>query len=184
MMPAFPTITEEEKEALIAFLFDRQGRSASGPHASGERGAGQGGRYVDVTAYKLFRGPNGYPAIKPPWGTLAAVDLNTGETAWTVPLGTHPELAEQGRPPTGMLSIGGPIATAGGLIFIAGTEDRKLRAFDKATGEQLWETTLPTGAFATPATYMTGGRQYVVIAVGGGRGTPPGDYYIAFALPE
>jgi quinoprotein glucose dehydrogenase len=184
MMPAFPTITEEEKEALIAFLFDRQGRSASGPHAGGEERAGQAGRYVDVTAYKLFRGPDGYPAIKPPWGTLTAVDLNTGETTWTVPLGTHPELAEQGRSPTGMLSIGGPIATAGGLIFIAGTEDRKLRSFDKDTGAQLWETTLPTGAFATPATYMVGGRQYVVIAVGGGRGTPPGDYYIAFALPE
>jgi quinoprotein glucose dehydrogenase len=184
MMPAFPTITGEEKEALIAFLFDQQQSAESGPHASGDESVGQGGRYVDVTAYKLFRGPDGYPAIEPPWGKLTAVDLNTGEMEWTVPLGAHPELAEQGRPPTGMLSIGGPIVTAGGLIFIAGTEDRKLRAFDKDTGEQLWETTLPTGAFTTPATYMTRGRQYVVIAVGGGRGTPPGDYYIAFALPK
>jgi len=184
MMPAFPTITEEEKDALIAFLFDQRRSAGSGPHASSGGSAGQDGRYVDVTAYKLFRGPNGYPAIEPPWGMLVAVDLNTGETKWTVPLGAHPELIERGLPSTGMLSIGGPIATAGGLIFIAGTKDRTFRAFDKATGEQLWEAALPTGAFATPATYMSEGRQYVVIAVGGGRGTPPGDYYIAFALPE
>jgi len=83
-----------------------------------------------------------------------------------------------------MLSSASPIVTAGGLVFIGGTRDKKCRAFDKDTGELLWETILPTGGFATPSTYMSNGKQYVVIAAGGGRGTKPDDYYVAFALPD
>ena len=141
--------------------------------------------------YAHFVDEDGYPAIKPPWGTLSAIDLNEGEILWQVPLGTYPELAARGHPPTGTLNLGGPIVTAGGLVFIGSTMDRKFRAFDKATGEVLWETELPTGGMALPATYEIDGRQYVVIAAGGGTGmrgarpieTSPGSTYVTFALP-
>lgn len=138
-----------------------------------------------------FVDEDGYPAIKPPWGTLTAIDLNVGEIVWQVPLGTYPKLAEAGHPPTGTLNLGGAIVTAGGLVFVGSTMDRMFRAFDSATGDVLWETELPTGGMALPATYEIDGKQYVVIAAGGGVGmrgarpveTPPGDSYVAFALP-
>ncbi|HXO76718.1 MAG TPA: bile acid:sodium symporter, partial [Puia sp.] len=126
---------------------------------------------------------DGYPGIKPPWGTLNAIDLNTGEYLWKVPLGEYPELAKKGIPTTGTESYGGPLVTAGGLIFIAGTRDEKIRAFDRRTGKVVWEYQLPAGGFATPITYIMEGRQYVVIAAGGGRGLKAGGSYIAFALP-
>ena len=114
--------------------------------------------------------PDGYPAIAPPWGTLNAINLNTGEYAWKIPLGEYPELAEKGMKDTGTENYGGPIVTAGGLVFIGATNfDKKLRAFDKTTGKLLWETTLPFAGNATPATYEVGGRQFVVIAAGGGK---------------
>ena len=126
-----------------------------------------------------------YPAIKPPWGTLSAIDLNTGEYRWRITLGEHAALTARGVPPTGTEMYGGPIVTAGGLVFIAATQDAKFRAFDKSTGTLLWETQLPAAGYATPSTYRVGGRQYVVIAAGGGKlGTPSGDSYIAFALPD
>ncbi len=184
MMPAFSSLSKEEVNAIVAFLFEQNSNAAEEIDSGDEEEDNGNGRYIDVTSHKLLQGPRGYPAIKPPWGTLNAINLNTGEIVWKVPLGTYPELAEMGIPPTGRPSMGGPVVTAGGLVFIAGTGDKKFRAFDKDTGELLWETTLPAAGFATPATYMTGGRQYVVIAAGGGRGTEPGDYYIAFALPE
>jgi quinoprotein glucose dehydrogenase len=183
MMPAFPTISEEEKKAIIAYLFDQENDFIEEDSTVME-GDSRYGQYVGVNPHKRFVDQDGYPAIKPPWGTLNAIDINSGEIKWKVPLGTYPELAERGITDTGMPSMGGPIATAGGLIFIGGTEDKKFRAFDKDNGELLWETTLPAAGFATPSTYMSGGRQYVVIAAGGGRGTEPGDYYVAFALPE
>lgn len=183
-MPAFPSISEEKKEALIAFLFEKERSSVQQHRLQAEPSEREGGQYVDTTAHKRFRDPNGHPAIKPPWGTLNAIDLNTGEMKWQVPLGTEPELADRKLSPTGLPSIGGPIVTAGGLLFIAGTKEKKFRAYDKDTGELLWQTTLPAGAFSTPSTYKSNGRQYVVIAAGGGRGTEPGDYYVAFALPE
>jgi quinoprotein glucose dehydrogenase len=137
------------------------------------------------TGYKKFLDPDGYPATKPPWGTLNAINLNTGEYAWKIPLGEYPELVAKGLKDTGSENYGGPIVTAGGLVFIAATNfDRKFRAFDKNTGALLWETTLPLAGNATPATYAVKGRQFVVVPAGGGRSkTPSGGMYVAFALP-
>lgn len=135
--------------------------------------------------YIQFLDQEGYPAIKPPWGVLNAINLNTGEFAWQVPLGEHKELTARGVPQTGTETFGGTIVTAGGLVFIAGTKDEKFRAFDKATGKVLWEHQLLAGGYATPATYAVNGRQYVVIAAGGAGKlrTRAGDAFVAFALP-
>jgi len=135
--------------------------------------------------YERWRDANGYPAVKPPWGTLNAIDLNTGDYLWRIPLGDTPELHKPGTPPTGTEQYGGPIVTAGGLVFIAATKDEKFRAFDTRTGALLWEVSLPAAGYATPATYSVDGRQYVVVAAGGGKlGTKVSDTYVAFALPK
>jgi quinoprotein glucose dehydrogenase len=140
-----------------------------------------------MTGYRRFIDPDGYPATATPWGTLNALDLKTGRYLWKLPLGQFPELAAQGLPDTGSENYGGPVVTAGGLLFIAATNfDHKIRAFDKTTGKVLWESTLPFAGNATPAVYMVNGKQYLVIASGGSslnpRG-PIGGIYIAFALP-
>jgi quinoprotein glucose dehydrogenase len=130
--------------------------------------------------------PDGYPAIAPPWGTLNAIHLDTGEYAWKIPFGEFPELAAKGLKDTGTENYGGSVVTAGGLLFIGATNhDRKFRAYDKLTGKLLWETLLPAAGNATPAVYAVNGRQYVAIAAGGGKsGAPSGGSYVAFALPE
>lgn len=139
----------------------------------------------DHTGYIRFLDQEGYPAIKPLWGVLNAIDLNRGEFAWRVPLGEYPELTARGVPQTGTENFGGTIVTAGGLVFIGGTKDEKFRAFDKVNGEVLWEHKLPAGGYATPCTYQVEGRQFVVIAAGGGGklATKTGDAFVAFALP-
>ncbi len=136
--------------------------------------------------YIQFRDQEGYPAIKPPWGVLNAVDLNNGELKWQVPLGEYEELTARGIPQTGTETFGGTIVTAGGLVFIAGTKDERIHAFDKETGELLWEHPLPAGGYATPSTYMVDGRQYLVIAAGGAGKlrTKAGDAFVAFRLPD
>ncbi len=140
----------------------------------------------NFTGYRKFYDPDGYPANKPPWGTLNAIDLNTGKYLWKIPFGEYPELKAQGVPMTGSENYGGPIVTAGGLLFIGATVfDHKFRAFDSHTGRLLWETVLPVAGLATPATYMVDGKQFVVIAAGGGKDPklPKAGYYVAFALP-
>ena len=139
-----------------------------------------------IDGYNKWLDPDGYPAVKPPWGTLNAINLNTKKYVWKRPFGEIPKLAAQGMHDTGSENYGGSVVTAGGLLFIgATTRDRKFRAFDKATGEMLWETTLPASGNATPAVYAWHGREYVVIGAGGGKwGAESGGSYVAFALPE
>jgi glucose dehydrogenase len=136
--------------------------------------------------YNKFLDPDGYPAVRPPWGTLNALNLDTGKYVWRIPFGDYPELAAKGVPTTGSENYGGPLVTSDGLLFIAATvRDSKLRAFDKATGKLLWETTLPAAGNATPATYEVDGKQYVVIGAGGGKwGAASGGSYLAFTLPD
>ena len=181
MMPGFTTLSAEQKQALVAYLFGDEKK---------EMGAAAG-TYKPVqlpytiTGYNKFLDNKGLPAIGPPWGTLNAINLNTGEYLWQVPLGEEPALVAKGIRNTGVENYGGPVITASGLLFIAATKDGMFRAFDKRTGEVLWETKLPAASFATPATYMADGKQYIVLACGGTKlGTPKGNQYVAFALPD
>ncbi|MFK7848485.1 MAG: PQQ-binding-like beta-propeller repeat protein [Rhodothermales bacterium] len=176
-MPGFAHLKEDEVDAVVAYLFndaqDKEGVNATD----------QTIKYGHM-GYNRFYDAEGYPAVKPPWGTLNAIDLNTGEFLWRVPLGEFEELTARGIPKTGTENYGGPVATAGGLIFIGGSLDEYFRAFDKDTGEEVWKSKLPAGGYATPATYIANGKQYVVIAAGGGKmGTKSGDAYVAYALP-
>ncbi|KAA5546089.1 pyrroloquinoline quinone-dependent dehydrogenase [Roseiconus nitratireducens] len=136
--------------------------------------------------YTQLRDSEGYPAIQPPWGQLNAIDLNSGQFRWRSTLGEYPELTARGIPPTGTENFGGSIVTAGGLVFIGATKDERFRAFDKQTGQKLWEVQLDAGAYATPATYQTAGKQFVIVAAGGAGklGTRAGDAFYAFALPS
>ncbi len=178
-MPGFAHLPAAEREAIVAYLLGRETdafhAAAVSPNRSPYRFGG----------YHRFQDREGYPAVRPPWGTLNAIDLNTGEFVWRVPLGEYPELTARGIAITGTENYGGPVVTAGGLLFIAATRDERFRAFDKATGQLLWQTKLPFAGYATPSVYQVDGKQYVVIAAGGGKlGTPSGDVYLAFALPD
>jgi quinoprotein glucose dehydrogenase len=181
-MPAFTHIQGDTLKALLQFLINGED---AGPAAKTEPGADKGPAYR-FTGYKKFLDPDGYPAVAPPWGTLNAIDLNTGEYLWRIPLGEYPELAAQGLV-TGSENYGGPILTASGLLFIGATiYDKKIRAFDAADGKLLWEARLPYAGNATPITYMAGGRQFVLIQADNARdkGAPQGAAYVAFALPR
>jgi len=180
-MPGFPNLTEDQVSALIDFLTSGENKelASSEPPPLAMK--------FRFTGYHKFLDPEGYPAIAPPWGTLNAINLNTGEYVWKIPFGEYPELAAKGLKNTGTENYGGPVVTAGGLLFIGATNyDKKFHAFDKSTGELLWETTLPFAGHATPATYEVNGRQFVVIAAGGGKDpkSRPGGVYVAFALPK
>ena len=179
-MPGFPTLSVSALNAMVEYL--RTGRAVTAT----DRTPPDSPAFLKYrfTGYRKFLDPDGYPAVRPPWGTLAAIDMNTGEYAWQIPLGEYPELVARGLRTTGSENYGGPVVTAGGLVFIAATIfDRKFRAFDKATGALLWETTLPFAGNATPAIYEQGGRQFIAIAAGGGKAGGSGGSYIAFTLP-
>ncbi|MBM3883568.1 MAG: pyrrolo-quinoline quinone [Verrucomicrobia bacterium] len=177
-MPAHPDMSAADLDALVDFLLLRD-RPLPPPGPEPERP-----RYGS-NGYPKFYDHEGYPANKPPWGTLNCIDLNTGKLVWKVPLGEYPELTAEGMRLTGTENYGGPIVTAGGLVFCSGTRDHKLRAFDKDTGAELWSAKLPYVGNVPPTTYFARGRQYVVIAATGGNklGTPYGDAWVAFALP-
>jgi quinoprotein glucose dehydrogenase len=180
-MQGFPNLTDEQVFALVTYLSTGESKelTSSGPVPVSMK--------YRFTGYHKFLDPDGYPAITPPWGTLTAIDLNTGAQAWKIPLGEYPELAAKGLDKTGSENYGGPVVTAGGLVFIGATNfDKKFRAFDKVTGKLLWEMKLPFSGNATPITYEVDGRQFVVIAAGGGKDprSASGGMYVAFALPK
>ena len=195
-MPAFSSLLKGKEEAIIAYLYDLQHARPSQKEADlfeihtnrlsikEENGYKNdtASVYLNVTPFSHFRDIEGRPAIKPPWGALNAINLNTGDYAWKVRIGNLPELQGKGEPITGMEGYGGPIVTAGGLIFIGGTRDKKFRAFDKDTGELLWETELPGVANATPCTYWSNGKQFIAVSVSGSEGDAAGSI-VSFALP-
>ena len=190
MMPSFSMIPEKSRRAILAYLYQLDYQTVQEKLPLTEKlapkkpiGTDTLKRYK-LKAYQQLRDHNGYPGIKPPWGKLCAVNLNSGELVWEIPLGEYEELSEQGIPITGTQLFGGGIVTAGGLVFIGATRDEKFRAIDKSNGKVLWEYQLPAGGYATPSTYSIEGKQYVVIAAGGGgmQGTKSGDHYLAFEL--
>ncbi|MDP9048795.1 MAG: c-type cytochrome, partial [Bacteroidota bacterium] len=189
MMPSFKQISPNEKKALLAFILKLPAATTDAGILSKEPVSAPAKTLNQIpytmNGYNRFLDKNGYPGIKPPWGCLDAVDLTTGKLLWKVPLGEYPELTKKGIPVTGTELYGGPLVTKGGLVFVAATKDEKMRAFDKRTGKQVWEAKLPAAGYATPATYSVNGKQYVVIACGGGKlGSKSGDTYVCFALGD
>jgi len=185
MMPALNHLTEQEKNSIASFILERKETQTRPFMADPQKTEDDSYRQLPyiVTSHK-FTTQEGYPAVKPPWGTLTAINLNTGEFVWKTTLGDYPELKARGIH-TGTENYGGPVVTAGGLVFIAAARDSKMRAFNKRTGRLLWEADLPASGFATPSVYHVNGKQYIVIACGGGKlGTKSGDAYVAFALPK
>ncbi|MAS29508.1 MAG: pyrrolo-quinoline quinone [Flavobacteriaceae bacterium] len=179
MMP-MPQVSESQIKAMTSYLLDDDTIDLD---LNSYRELDPNIVPYSIDYFGRFMDENGYPAVKPPWGTLNAIDLNKGEIVWQVPLGEYEELTNQGFAKTGTENYGGPILTDGGLIFIGATNDEYFRAFDKKTGQEIWKVKLPAGGYATPITYQIEGKQYVVIACGGGKmGTKSGDSYIAFAL--
>jgi len=178
-MQGFPNLQDDEMFALLSYLTRGEDKAELNSPAGSDL------IKYHFRGYRRFLDPDGYPAVAPPWGTLNAINLNTGEYVWKIPLGEYPELAAKGLKNTGTENYGGPLVTAGGLLFIGATDfDKKFRVFDKATGELLWETTLPFSGNATPAAYEVNGKQFVVIAAGGGKDlkSKSGGVYVAFSL--
>ncbi|MGC4234913.1 MAG: c-type cytochrome [Niabella sp.] len=180
MMPGFTMLSKEQKQMIVDYLYGQDKVEAMDD-------PGQAAAFDDIpyefNGYNKFLDEQGYPAITPPWGTLTAIDLNTGEHRWQLPLGEEPGLKAKGITHTGIENYGGPLITASGLIIIAATKDAKIRAFNRQ-GKLMWEYGLPAAGFATPITYSVNGKQYIAIACGGTKlGTSKGDSYIAFVLP-
>jgi quinoprotein glucose dehydrogenase len=180
-MPGFAHLRDPGIDAILSYLITGDDTAV----AAGAPSASPFDLKYGIDGYNKFLDPEGYPAVTPPWGTLNAINLHTGDYAWKIPFGEFPELAAKGLKNTGSENYGGGVVTAGGLLFIGATNhDRKFRVFDKSSGKLLWETTLDAAANATPAVYEVNGRQFVVVAAGGGKsGAPSGGTYYAFALP-
>ncbi|WP_297336757.1 pyrroloquinoline quinone-dependent dehydrogenase [Algoriphagus sp.] len=180
-MPAFDYLSQETRKVLVDYLMGtlEEGNKKELESASSHLNP----RYY-MKGYKKLLTQEGLYGSNPPWGLLTALDMQTGLKKWQIPLGEIDSLAAQGLKNTGIENYGGPVVTAGGLLFIAATKDEKIRAFDKDTGELLWQANLPAAGHATPAMYEKDGKQFLVIACGGGKGTKSGDAYVAFALPE
>ena len=179
MMPAFSAIDKQAQQQLVDFLFKSEKKEAmsAGTGITGEDTYKHSG-------YQKFLDDKGLPAINPPWGTLTAINLNTGAQLWHIPLGTTPSMPNQEDKPTGCENYGGPIVTENGLLFIAATKDGMFRAYNRFTGKLIWKVQLPAASFATPSMYKIDGKQYIVLACGGEKlGTPKGNKVIAFALP-
>jgi quinoprotein glucose dehydrogenase len=179
-MPAFPGLQGEALRAIATFVYEGADVPAGTPDLS------PANQVYRFTGYRRWLDPDGYPAVGMPWGTLNAIEISTGRYLWRIPFGEFPELAERGMHDTGSENYGGPLVTAGGLLFIGATvHDRSFRAFDKRDGKLLWKAALPYSADATPITYQVDGRQYVAIFASGGkeRGGSGGGVYLAFALP-
>jgi quinoprotein glucose dehydrogenase len=187
-MPPFNSLSDADVESLVHYLTrapQQQQRRPAGDNQPVATSDKNDMPYKTI-GFRRFLDPEDYPATAPPWGALSAIDLNTGKYLWKIPFGEYPELVAKGMGNTGSDNYGGPVVTAGGLLFIGATVfDQKFHAYDSHTGKLLWETELPFSGLATPATYMVNGKQYVVIAASGGQTSkkPSGGVYIAFALP-
>lgn len=179
-MPGFPNISEENRDRLVEYLYGTEKTEAVSATLSSDQQD-----LYNFTGYNKFLDDKGLPAISPPWGTLTAIDLNTGNHLWQTTLGITPDLPDQENNPTGCENYGGPIITENGLILIAGTKDGMFRAFNRFTGKLIWQTKLPAASFATPAMYQINGKQYIVLACGGEKlGTLKGNKVVAFALDK
>lgn len=198
-MPSFASILKGHEDGIIAYLFEKTNKRilqnerdlseirnnrSSNIEVKGEKETRSTSTiYLNVTAYAQLKDSEGRSAIKPPWGTLNAINVNTGEYEWTIPVGNHPELQKTGEPITGSTGSPGPIVTGGGLVFLGGSRDCGFQAFNKATGKLLWQTTLPAFASSTPCTYQSNGKQYIAVSAAGNKETPAGSI-MAFALPD
>ncbi|MFI5156861.1 MAG: c-type cytochrome, partial [Chitinophagales bacterium] len=184
MMPAFGQLAASEKKALASYILNLKKEQNQKFEVPPKPDDAWDKMPYTSTGYNKFLTKEGYPAVNPPWGMLSAIDLNTGQYLWKDTLGDYPEFKAKGIH-TGTENYGGPVVTAGGILFIAATSDSRFRAFNKRTGQLLWEYELPACGFATPAVYEIDGREFVVIACGGGKlGKKSGDAYLAFALPK
>lgn len=196
-MPAFAGVLNGNEDNIVAYLFQIEEKKSGAAAALAEIArnksaqknpidplvsADTSGTYLNLTAYSHFRGPDGNPAIKPPWGTLSAINLNSGEYLWQIPAGNHPDLQKKGGPLTGSEGSPGPMVTAGGLVFLGGGRDKNFTAYDKATGKLLWELALPAAVTSTPCSYSVNGKQYIAVSVAGNKENA-GGYILAFALP-
>ena len=181
-MPGYKgVITAQEESGIIAFLYDMKDATIDAPQITD--GEEKPKRFMNITPYRTWSDPSGNPAMKAPWNTLNALNLNTGEYDWQIPLGNDEKLQEEGGPDTGLLARSGPMVTAGGLVFISGAADKKLWAIDKKSGQLIWETELPAANNANVCSYSVNGKQYVALSVGGTEENPSGSI-MAFALPS
>ncbi len=183
MMPSFKQLPQMQRQAIASFILNEIKEKPKSFKDSSYKRYDPFRLPYTIKGITKFLTKEGFPAITPPWGTINAIDVNTGEYVWKKPLGNDTSF-HNSKISTGTENYGGSVITAGGILFIAAAKDGKLRAFRKSNGDLLWEVKLPAAAFATPSIYQLNGKEYVVIACGGGKlKTTSGDSYVAYALP-